>query len=299
MNTATQQRFLDPKILAGIADLELMAKTVVDGFISGLHRSPDFGFSQEFAEYRPYVPGDDLRYVDWNVYARADRLYLKRYRGETNTRVTVLLDRSGSMAFQADGIRKIDYARFLAASLAYLAHRQRDAAGLISFDDEVRDYVPPSSRQGQWMKVLYGIDHAEPGNRTDFAKPFHTFQEMLRRRGIVIVISDFFADPKEVLRTVAPLRYKGSDVILFHVLDPQEVRPRLDGPRILIDMETDREIEVSPEYALHKYREKIDAHLQAMRSEAQGAGLGYYLLETDKPLDEALRGYLNVRQGRL
>lgn len=299
MTPTTQQRFLDPKILAGIANLELTAKTVVEGFISGLHRSPDFGFSQEFAEYRPYVPGDDLRYVDWNVYARADRLYLKRYRGETNTRVTILLDRSGSMAFQGEGICKIDYARFLAASLAYLAHHQRDAVGLISFDDEVRDYVQPSSRQGQWMKVLYGIDHAEPGNRTDFAKPFLTFQEMLRRRGMVIVISDFYADPKEIVNTVAPLRYKGSDVLLFHVLDPQEVRPRLDGPRILIDMETGREIEVSPEYAANKYREKIDAHLEALRSQAEGAGLSYHLLETDKPLDEALRGYLSIRQGRL
>ena len=293
------QRFLDPKILAGIANLELTAKTVVDGFIAGLHRSPDFGFSQEFAEYRQYVPGDDLRYVDWNVYARADRLYLKRYRGETNTRMTILLDRSGSMEFQADGVRKIDYARFLAASLAYLAHRQRDAVGLISFDDEVRDYVAPSSRHGQWMKVLFGIDHAEPGNRTDFAKPFLLFQELLRRRGMVIVISDFFAEPKQVVRTVAPLRHRGNDVMLFHVLDPQEVRPRLDGPRIMIDMETAQELEVSPEYADGTYRKKIEAHLESLRSQAEGAGIRYHLVETDKPLDEALREYLSVRLGRL
>lgn len=294
-----EQRFLDPKILAGIASLELTAKTVVDGFISGLHRSPDFGFSQEFAEYRPYVPGDDLRYVDWNVYARADRLYLKRYRGETNTRITILLDRSGSMEFQGGGVRKIDYARFLAASFAYLAHRQRDAVGLISFDDEVRDYVEPSSRQGQWMKVLYGIDHAEPGNRTDFAKPFFLFQDMLQRRGIVIVLSDFFADPKEVVRTVSPLRYRGNEVILFHVLDPDEVGPTLDGPRIMIDMETGQEIEVSPEYAAGAYRKKIAAHLESMKNEAQRAGLGYHLVTTDKPLDSALREYLTVRQGKL
>jgi uncharacterized protein (DUF58 family) len=294
-----QQRFLDPKILAGIANLELTAKTVVDGFISGLHRSPDFGFSQEFAEYRPYVPGDDLRYVDWNVYARADRLYLKRYRGETNTRVTILLDRSGSMSFQGSGVRKIDYARFLSASLAYLAHHQRDAVGLITFDDEVRDYVEPSSRQGQWMKVLYGIDHAEPGNRTDFAKPFFLFQDMLRRRGIVIVLSDFFADPRDVIRTVAPLRYRGNEVILFHVLDPDEVHPSLDGPRIMIDMETKQEIEVSPDYAASTYRKRMAAHLEAMKSEAQGAGLGYHLATTELPLDELLREYLTVRQGRM
>ena len=293
------QRFLDPQILAGIASLELTAKTVVDGFIAGLHRSPDFGFSQEFAEYRPYVPGDDLRYVDWNVFARADRLYLKRYRGETNTRVTVLLDRSGSMGYQTAGVSKIDYARFLAASLAYLAHRQRDAVGFIGFDDEVRDYVEPSSRQGTWLKVLHGIDHAEPGNRTDFAKPFFLFQDLMRRRGIVIVLSDFFAPPAEVIQTVAPIRHRGNDVILFHILDPAEIRPALDGPRILIDLETAQELEVSPDYAASSYREKMDAHLTAMRSQAQGAGVSYHLLETGRPLDAALREYLTIRQGRL
>lgn len=293
------QRFLDPRILAGIANLELTAKTVVDGFIAGLHRSPDFGFSQEFAEYRPYVPGDDLRYVDWNVFARADRLYLKRYRGETNTRVVILLDRSASMGFRSEGVSKIDYARFLAASLAYLAHRQRDAVGFIGFDDEVRDYVEPSSRQGTWLKVLHGVDHAEPGNRTDFAKPFFLFQDLLRRRGIVIVLSDFFAPPADVMHTVAPLRHRGNDVILFHVLDPAEIRPALDGARILIDLETSQELEVSPEYAASVYPGRIGAHLEAMKSKAEGAGIGYHLLETGRPLDAALREYLTVRQGRL
>ncbi len=294
-----EQRFLDPQILAGIANLELTARTVVDGFIAGLHRSPDFGFSQEFAEYRQYVPGDDLRYVDWNVYARADRLYLKRYHGETNTRLTVLLDRSNSMGFASQGIRKIDYARYLAASMAYLAHHQRDAVGLIAFDDEVRDFIPPSSRQGNWMKVLHAIDRAEPGNRTDFAKPFLQFQEVLRSRGIVLVVSDFYAEPAHVVKTVAPLRFRGNDVILFHVLDPMEVRPVLNEPKILIDLETGQEMEVSPEYAEGSYRRRIDAHLAAMKSEAEAAGLTYVLVETDKPLDKALREYLAIRQGRL
>ena len=293
------QRFLDPQILAGIANLELTARTVVDGFIAGLHRSPDFGFSQEFAEYRQYVPGDDLRYVDWNVYARSGRLYLKRYHGETNTRLTVLLDRSNSMEFASQGIRKIDYARYLAASMAYLAHHQRDAVGLITFDDDIRDFIPPSSRQGQWMKVLHAIDRAEPGHRTDFAKPFLQFQEVLRSRGIVLVISDFYADPETVARTVAPLRHHGNDVILFHVLDPMEVTPVFNEPKILIDLETGQEMEVSPEYAQGPYRRKIDSHLAAMKSKAEAAGLTYLLAETNKPLDRALREYLSIRQGRL
>ncbi len=292
------QRFLDPQILAGIANLELTAKTVVDGFVAGLHRSPDFGFSQEFAEYRPYVPGDDLRYVDWNVYARADRLYLKRYRGETNTRLTVLLDRSGSMGYQGRGIRKIDYARFLAASLAYLAHHQRDAVGLISFDDEVRDYVEPSSRQGQWVKVLHSLNRSEPGHRTDFALPFLHFQQFLQRRGLVLVVSDFYAPADEVLRTVGPLRQRGNDVILMHVLDPEEVHPHLPGSRILIDMETQEEIEVSPDYAIGPYQAKMQAHIKALEDGANRAGISYYLSLTDQPLDEALRRYLGVRAGR-
>lgn len=292
------QRFLDPQVLAGIANLELTAKTVVEGFIAGHHRSPDFGFSQEFAEYRQYVPGDDLRYVDWNVYARADRLYLKRYRGETNTRLTVLLDRSASMGYQGSGVRKIDYARFLAASLAYLAHQQRDAVGLISFDDEVRDYVEPTSRQGQWLKVLYSLDRSEPGSRTDFARPFHHFQQFLQRRGIVLVVSDFYAPAEEVIHTVAPLRQRGNDVILMHVLDPEELAPHFAGSRVLIDMETGAELEVSPDYATGPYRQRIQAHLEDLKSRAQGAGISYTLSLTNQPLDEALRRYLLVREGR-
>lgn len=293
-----QQRFLDPQILAGIANLELTAKTVVEGFVSGLHRSPEYGFSQEFAEYRPYVSGDDLRYVDWNVYARAGRLYLKRFRGETNTRLTILLDRSASMGFQSRGLRKIDYARFLAASLGYLAHQQRDAVGLIAFDDEVRDYVEPSSRHGQWLKVLHAIDRAEPGGRTDYTRPFWHFQQFLRRRGIVLVVSDFFAPARDVLSTVAPLRQRGNDVILMHVLDPEEVEPLLDSSRVLIDMETGEEMEVHPAYAAGPYREKMRRHLEEMESLAQGAGMSYYRCLTSEPLDEALRRYLAVREGR-
>ncbi len=293
------QRFLDPSVLAGIAHLELVAKTVVDGFISGLHRSPDFGFSQEFAEYRMYTPGDDLRHVDWNVYARTDRCYLKRYLGETNTLVTVLLDASASMAFSSQTTSKIDYARFLAASLAYLAHQQRDAGGLIVFDDEIRNYIAPSSRQGQMQRLLHGIDKAEPRARTDYAKPFIHFQQFLFRRGLVVVISDFYEDPDLVIKTMLPLRYRGNEVILFHILDPEELQPKLKGPALLVDMETDDAMEVSPDYAQNEYRAKIDAHIARLRGEAQKAGIDYFLTVTNRPLDEALREYLVVRQGRL
>lgn len=293
------QRFLDPNVLSGISGLDLVAKTVVDGFVSGLHRSPDFGFSQEFAEYRMYTPGDDLRHVDWNVFARTERCYLKRYRGETNTLVTFLLDASASMNYTSAKVTKLDYAKFLCASLSYMALQQRDAAGLIVFDDEVRHYVAPSGRQGQLMRVLHGIDRAAAGKRTDYDKPFAHFQTFLQRRGIVAICSDFYAPPDEVVKTIAPLRWRGNELVLFHLLDPREIQPVFRDSVILVDSETDEELEVSPEFAAKEYRGKIDAHIEGLRSAAQGAGMDYFLAPTDRPLDAVLREYLTVRQGRL
>ncbi|HEY1866187.1 MAG TPA: DUF58 domain-containing protein [Candidatus Acidoferrales bacterium] len=293
------QRFLDPSVLASISSLDLVAKTVVDGFVSGLHRSPDFGFSQEFAEYRAYSPGDDLRHVDWNVFARTERAYLKRYRGETNTLVTILLDASNSMKFTSHGVTKMDYARYTAASLFYLANKsQRDAAGLIVFDDELRSYIRPSARQGQLHRLLAGLEHAEPRARTNYGKPLIYFQNLLRRRGMVVVISDFYESPEVIVKTIEPLRFHGNEVILFHVLDPREIRPQLGAPSILIDLETDESMEVTPDYAHNDYVQKMDAHITALRDRAHGSGLDYYLLVTDKPLDGALREYLTIRQGR-
>jgi len=291
------QRFLDPAVLAGISSLDLLAKTVVDGFVAGLHRSPDFGFSQEFAEYRAYVPGDDLRHVDWNLFARTERCYLKRYRGETNSQLVLLLDASNSMQYTSGPPKKMDYARFIAASLFYLAIKnQRDAAGLIVFDDEVREYVRPSTRQGQLARLFAGLEQAEPRARTDFGKPLRHFQELLHRRGIAIVISDFYEEPEKIVRAIEPLRFHGNDVVLFHILDPEEIRPVLNEPALLVDLETDQQIEVIPEYTKTTYRAKMEAHIEQLRSRTRGAGMDYRLLVTDQPLDEALREYLSLRQ---
>jgi len=290
------QRFLDPAVLASISSLELIARTVVDGFVAGMHRSPDFGFSQEFAEYKAYNAGDDLRHVDWNVYARTERLYLKRFLGETNSMLTVLLDASNSMQFGSHRVNKMDYARYLAASLFYLAiHGQRDAAGLITFDDEIRNYIRPSTRQGQLHRLLAALEQAEPRSRTDFARPMRYFQEFLKRRGMVLIVSDFWESPESIVRNIEPLRYHGNEVVLFHVLDPEDVRPVMKGPAILVDMETNAQLEVTPDYGKTEYREKIDAHLADLRDRTQAAGMGYYLLMTDRPLDTALREYLTLR----
>jgi uncharacterized protein (DUF58 family) len=293
------QRFLDPAVLAGISGLDLVAKTVVDGFVAGLHRSPDFGFSQEFAEYRAYSPGDDLRHVDWNVFARTERAYLKRYRGETNTLLTVLLDASSSMSYTSHKITKMDYARYIAASLFYLTTQtQRDAAGLIVFDDEVRAYIRASTRQGQLHRLLSGLENAQPRARTNYAKPLLHFQNFLRKRGMVVIISDFFESPDTIVRTVEPLRYHGNEVVLFHVLDPQELKPQLDEPVLLIDMETEESLEVTPEYGHEEYRTKVQSHITQLKDRTRSAGMDYHLLVTDRPLDGALREYLTLRQGR-
>jgi len=294
------QRFLDPATLASISGLDLVAKTVVDGFVAGLHRSPDFGFSQEFAEYRAYSEGDDLRHVDWNVFARTDRCYLKRYRGETNCQLLILLDTSASMGYGSHPVNKLDYARFAAASLCYLASEQRDAAGLIVFDEDVKNYIAPSTRQGQLFRLLHAIEKTEVGTRTDFAKPFVHFQSFLHRRGLVVVLSDFYAPPEEIVRTIEPLRFKGNEVILLHILDPQEIAPKFREPVLLVDMENSAQaLEVSPEYAHNEYRRKIDSHIEALGSKARGAGLDYFLMNTARPLDDGLREYLFIRQGRM
>ena len=292
------QRFLDPAVLAGISSLELIAKTVVDGFVTGLHRSPDFGFSQEFAEYRAYTPGDDLRHVDWNLFARTERTYLKRYRGETNSQLTVLLDASNSMKYTSHSVTKMDYARYTAAALFYLSIRnQRDPAGLIVFDDEVRHYIRPSTSHGQLARLLGGLEHAEPRARTDFLKPLLHLQQSIKRRGIILVFSDFYESPDTIVKAIEPLRFHGSEVVLFHILDPNEVHPDLRTPSILVDLETEQRLEVIPSYIKGPYKQKMESHLNQMRDRTRAAGMSYHLLLTDKPLDKALTEYLSLRAG--
>ena len=292
-------RFLDPAVLGSISGLDLVAKTVVDGFVAGLHRSADFGFSQEFAEYRAYAPGDDLRHVDWNVVARTERMYLKRYRGETNSQLTLLLDASNSMTFTSHGVSKMNYVRYMAAAILYLAIRkQRDAAGLLVFDDEVREYIRPSTRQGQLPRLLSALELAEPRARTSFEKPMQHLQAFLRRRGIVIIFSDFYETPAAIIRAIEPLRFHGNEIVLFHVLDPKELRPDLGGASVLVDLETGARMEVTADYALREYRQKIEAHVDALREGARRAGMSYELLVTDRPLDAVLRQYLTIREGR-
>jgi uncharacterized protein (DUF58 family) len=289
---------LDPSVLQAISGLDLVARTVVDGFIAGLHRSADFGFSQEFAEYRTYAPGDDLRHVDWNVYARTGRTYIKRFHGETNSPLTLIVDASNSMGWSSHSLNKLSYARFAAASLAYLATRwQRDAAGLLVFNDAVRDFVPPASRSGQLVRLLASLEAATPQASTRFDLPLTHLSAFVRRRGIVVMLSDFYAPPADIIRAVEPLRIHGSEVVLFHVLDPQELKPLIPDAE-LVDMESGEKLVTSARYAAGRYSERIAGHVEELRKGARKAGVGHHLLSTDQPLDLALREYLHIRQGR-
>jgi uncharacterized protein (DUF58 family) len=292
------RHLLRPEVLAGLSNLELVARAAVHGVMTGLHRSPTFGFSQEFAEYRAYAEGDDPRFVDWNVYARTDRTYIKRFLGETNTQLTILLDISGSMGYGSGAVSKLQYGKFLAATLAYIASHQHDAVGLMLFDDEVREFRPPSARGGKLTAILHTIDRASPGARTDLAAPFQRFRQHVRRRGMVAVISDFYCAAETLVENVRPLAYQGQDVILFQLLDPQELRPERRQPTLLEDIETGEAFEVSPDYLQGPYRERIRAHVGAIRDAAARIGADHFQIDIADPLDSALRDYLLFRQRR-
>ena len=285
-------------MLAGLKNLDLVARSVVEGFIIGLHRSPFFGFSQEFAEYRAYQEGDDPRFIDWNVYARTERTYIKRFLGDTNSHLMILLDASASMGFGGPPVSKLRYGQFLAASLAYLASRQHDAVGCMVFDEEIRDFRPPSSRIGKLHGVMHSIDAAKPGTGTRYGRPFEKFREQISRRGLVAVISDFYCDAESLLTGVRPLAWQGQDVVLFHVLDEQELAPDFQSNVLLEDVETGEAVEVAPAFMTEEYPKRIREHVKRIATAAAGTGADHVLVNTADSLDAALRNYLLFRQRR-
>jgi uncharacterized protein (DUF58 family) len=302
MNSPTAQsgplRLLRPDVLARLANLELVARAVVEGFLIGLHRSPQFGFSQEFAEYRPYTEGDDLRFIDWNVYARSEKTYIKRFLGETNSHLVIILDASASMGFGSMEVNKFQYGQFLAASLAFLASQQHDAVGCIIFDDDIREYRAPSTRSGKLMGVLHAIDRAEPARGTNLEKPFQHFREFTSRRGMVVVISDFYCDADEMIEGVRPLAFKGQDIILFQLLDPGELNLGYNEAVLLEDLESGHTVEVSRQFIKDAYPMRIQEHIRSISEAAGHVGADHVLVNTSEPLDQALRNYLTFRQRR-
>ena len=294
--TPGAQRFLEPAVVARMGSLELKARVIVEGFLQGLHRSPYRGFSVEFAEYRQYMPGDDPAQIDWKVYARSDRHYIRKFEEETNLPCHLLLDVSASMAYGSAGVTKLDYARYLAAALAYLLTRQRDAVGLTAFDREVVAHFAPSTRPGHLRSLLVGLDRLVPGERTDVAGPLDRLARMLTRRGLVLVVSDLLDDPESVITGLKRVRARGMEVIVFQVLDPAERLFPFDRPARFRDLETGEEVLASPGLVRDEYVAQMTRMIERYRSELGAAGIDYVLLDTSQPLDVALMSYLSARK---
>lgn len=286
--------FIDPKVLARIDNLELLAKTVVDGFLQGIHQSPHLGVSMEFAEHRAYMPGDDIRRIDWRLFARTDRFYIKQYEAETNTDLAFILDATGSMGFGSGEVTKLDYGKFLVASLAYFSSGQRDRVGLYAFADEVVEHVRPSG--GHLDRLLHAVARLKPGKEGGWEGPLGAVANTFRRRGMMAVVSDFYNDPTEVVTSLASLKSRGHDMVAFHLLDPAEIDFPFGQATRFQDLETEEVLPVIPEKLAEAYRGQISAHIDTLGNLMGAHGIDYVLVNTSEPLDDALYRYLSFRQ---
>jgi uncharacterized protein (DUF58 family) len=298
-STPRDLRFLDPAVITRLGTMELKARTVVEGFLSGLHRSPYKGFSVEFAEYRQYLPGDDLSTLDWKVYARSDRHYVKKYEEETNLECHLLLDVSASMAYRGGApMSKLEYGSVLAGSLAFLMNRQRDATGLIAFDERIAFRMPASARPGHLHALLLGLEQLKPGTRSDVGRPLHQLAEALMKRSLVVLISDLLDDPEPIIKGLHHLRFRGTDVVVFQVLDPHELTFPFHGATRFRDVESNVEVTADPASVRSAYLRELAGLTLRFDRELRGSGIDYVQLDTSQPLDFALLSYLSARARR-
>jgi uncharacterized protein (DUF58 family) len=276
--------------------MELRARLVVEGFITGLHKSPYHGFSVEFAEHRQYMPSDDIRRIDWKIYGRTDRYYIKQYEEETNLKAYIILDASKSMDFASQkNIRKLEYASYLAAALSYLLIEQRDAVGLTIYDEKIRQYLPPHSHKTYLKQILKELEHVQAGNLTSTSKALHEIAERIKRRGLVVVISDLLDDPSQVMKALKHFRHKKNEVIVFQVLDPYERSFAFGGDAIFRDMETHEELMTQPYHIQKSYQLTIKSFLEHYKRECRENAIDYMLVDTATPFDSVLFEYLNKR----
>lgn len=296
MAAPARTRYLDPAVIARLGSLDLKARAIVEGFLSGLHRSPFKGFSVEFAEYRQYFPGDDLSTLDWKVYAKTDRHFVKKYEEETNLDCHILLDVSASMGYASRGLTKLEYGSYLAAALSYLMNRQRDAVGLIAFDDRIRQMLPASARPGHLTSILVTLERLELGAQTDVAKPLRDLAEAIHKRGLVVLISDLLDDIDRVIDGLKHFRYRGTEVIVFHVLDPAELAFPFEKAARFRDMETKDEVLAVPGDVRKQYLEAVNDLIDRYKRELRAAGIDYTLLDTSVPLENGLMSYLFTRK---
>ncbi len=291
-------KLIDPQALMSIRNLELRARAVVEGFWSGLHRSPYHGFSVEFTEYRQYTPGDDPRYLDWRVYGRSDRYFIKKYEDETNLRCHLLVDQSRSMEFGSRGYTKAQYASTLVATLAYFLHLQGDAVGLLTFNDKVREYMPARHRKGHLRQLMIALEQPTSGQATDLVAPIERITTLIRKRGLVALVSDFLAPLDRLEKNLIALTAGGHEMNVFHVLDPVELNLGLEQASLFEDFESNRRVYIDPAAAREEYMKKLEAHNEALRAICRRLGIGYHLLSTTQPLEMALFGFLQERMRR-
>jgi len=287
--------FLDPTVLAGLDNLELRARVAVEGFLSGLHKSPHRGFSVEFNDYRHYQRGDDMRHLDWKLYARSDKFYIKQYEDETNVRCVILLDTSASMGYSSGGLSKLNYGVTLASALSYFIMRQRDAVGLITFDDQVREYIPAKCRQPHLMHILRTLSTVESGTKTDVVKPLTDLAASLTKKSIVILITDMLDDEERIINTLQNLRGMGNDIITFQIMDDAELNFPFNEASEFIDMENNESYITSPAAIRKAYLNNLNEFLSYCKKKCQSSGVDYCLLNTAEPLDEALTSYMSKR----
>jgi uncharacterized protein (DUF58 family) len=289
---------IDPQALMTIRSLELRARAVVEGFWSGLHRSPYHGFSVEFTEYRPYTPGDDLRHLDWKVLGRSDRHFIKKYEDETNLRCHLVVDQSRSMDYGTRGYTKSHYAATLAATLAYFLHLQGDAIGLLTFDEAVREYLPARHRPGHLRQLMFALEKPAAGRATSLAAPLERIAAIVRKRGLVALLSDFLAPVERLERDLLTLTAAGHEVTVFQILDPAELNLGLERAAVFEDVESGRTLYLDPAVARAEYVRKLDAHCAALRASCRKLGVGHHLLAADQPLEIALFEFLQERMSR-
>jgi len=295
-STTDYLKYLRPDVVSRLSRLDLIARLVVEGFITGLHRSPYHGFSVEFSEHRPYMPGDSLRHIDWKVWGRTDRYYVKQFEEETNLRAYILLDSSGSMGYTSGNITKLQYAKYLTAALSYLMLRQRDAVGLVTFDKKIRTYLPPRSIFSILSLTLKELDRLEAGGETNLSNIFHDLAERIKRRGLIIILSDLLDDPLKVLNALKHFRHRKHEVIVFHILDPMEHTFTFKKDSLFIDMETGEKIQTEPWHIRSLYRKGINILLEEYKRECLQHRIDYVFLDTSQPFDIALFRYLVMRK---
>lgn len=296
--TRSTAAFIDPAALMRIKSMQLRARVVVEGFLSGLHRSPYHGFSVEFTEYRQYSPGDDLRYLDWKLFARSDRYYLKRFEDETNLRSWLLVDLSRSMGFGSVAYDKATYAKTAAATIAYFLALQRDAVGLITFDAAIKDFLPARFRPGHLHRLMMSLEHAPAGTATDLAAPLEQVAKTARKRGLVILLTDLLAPLETVETKLGYLRSRGHEVVVMRVLDPAEVDFPFQEAALFQDVESGRELYVDPQLARERYRQRFAEHAAGLSRACNKLGIDLMDLVTDRPLELALFDFLSTRLRR-